>query len=83
MKYYITNHNNKAQDKLRTLHSKQPKAFWKLINKLDNKNVDDKIKIEELYNYFKTLNTADEPDPFINLSDHNLTLNSPITQTEI
>ena len=86
MNYYITNHNNKTQDKLRDLHSKQPKAFWKLINKLDNKNVDDKINIEELYNYFKNLNTGevnDEPDPFINLSDHNLTLNSPITQTEI
>ena len=48
MNYYIKNHNNKTQGKLRNLHSKQPKAFWKLINKLDNKKVDDEIKIHQL-----------------------------------
>ena len=56
------------------------------MNNFETKQVDDKIKIEKLYEYLKTLN-AYEPnydnDPQIDLNDQNDTLDPPITEEEI
>ena len=83
---FINDHKNKTQNKLRHLHSGQPKQFWKLIHNLETKKVDDKIKIEELYEYFKNLN-SDEPnddnEPQLHLNDQNDTLDAPITEQQI
>ena len=58
MNFYIKKHNFHTQNKLRKLHSKKPKEFWKLLNKPDDNSTDEKIKIEELYEYFKNINTC-------------------------
>ena len=83
LNFFINDHKNKTQNKLRNLHSGQPKQFRKLMNNLQPKKVDGKIKIKELYEYFKNLN-ADEPNDDnelqIDLNDQNDTLDAPITK---
>ena len=86
LNFLFNDHKNKTQNKLRNLHSGQPKQFWKLMHNLETKKVDDKIKIEELYEYFKNLNSDelnDDNEPQIDLNDQNDTLDAPITEKEI
>ena len=56
------------------------------MNRLDSKSTDEKIKIEELYEYFKNLNSNElheDDDIQINLQNNDEILNSQITDDEI
>ena len=86
MNFYVKRHNFQTLNKLRKLHSKKPKEFWRLLNKLDDTLTDKKIKIEELYEYFKNINAGvndEQDDTQINVQNHDEILNSPITTEEI
>ena len=48
--------------KLKTMKSKNPKDYWKLINAGKKKGSSSKISIDDLYNFFKDLNAGDIND---------------------
>ena len=88
MNFYINKHNKSTQDKLRNLKSKNPKDFWKIMNSLDKAKGNERINIETLYNYFKTLNEQNENEEIaqdldIDINNDDELLNSPITEEEI
>ena len=86
LNFHINKHNFQLQNKLRQLHSSRPKEFWRLLNRLDSKSTDEKIKIEELYEYSKNLNSNElheDDDIQINLQNNDEILNSQITDDEI
>ena len=75
--------------KLRSMHHKQPKEYWKFLNRLKNKNNFEQPNITEFYQYFKNINMAgyeeseDTDIPFIDPNESNEYLNSPISAQEI
>ncbi|MES9879996.1 MAG: reverse transcriptase family protein, partial [Sedimenticola sp.] len=85
---HISKHKQKAQTKIRELHSNKPKEFWKILNNIDKKKTDDKISLDTLYEYFKEMNANDNPPDNeqnfnINISDDDEILNSKISEDEI
>ena len=91
MNKYINKHNKNNEAKLRNLHKKRPKDYWKLLNSLQNKNSKDMPDTKTFYDYFKDCNLPNyDPDDISELGtydqDSQLTnqyLNSPITVAEI
>ena len=77
-------------EKLRNLKSTNPKEFWKIINSVDKKNTHTP-PLDELHNFFKTLNTCSNENDQIchdiefdeNLVEINEEINQPISQEEI
>ena len=71
------------------MHHKQPKEYWKFLNRLKNKNNFEQPNITEFYHYFKSINMAgyeeseDTDIPFIDPNESNKYLNSPISAQEI
>lgn len=57
IKQYYTKHIIGLQNKIRKLRTEKPKEYWKLINSIDKKNNNIPISMENMYNYFKTLNS--------------------------
>ena len=90
MNFYINKFIKKSQNKLRNMHNKDPKEYWKTLNSIDNKKQDPDIVLEDLYNFFKNLNgpsdnDAPDTDTFpthINEEGDEI-LNSFITETEV
>ena len=89
MNFYLNKFNKETQDELRSLKSKSPKAFWKIMNSSERKNEGNDIDLETLFNFFKNLNentgTQDDEENLINIdtSDDDEILNSSITEAEI
>ena len=77
-------------EKLRNLKSTNPKEFWKIINSVDKK-ITHTAPLDELHNFFKTLNTCSNENDQIchdiefdeNLVEINEEINQPISQEEI
>ena len=51
MIFYINKFIKKSQNKLRNMHNKDPKEYWKTLNSIDNKKQDPDIVLDDLYNF--------------------------------
>ena len=60
LNYFIRKHKKDTQNKLRKLKSKSPKQFWKLLNNLQSKKENKDISINDLYNFFKDINSPND-----------------------
>lgn len=91
MNKHITNYNKRNEQTLRTMNTKNPKAYWKYLKTVQpNKKQTVKPQLETLYNHFKTVSNdpSHNLDESSNLNEQytdnsNFTLNSPITAPEI
>ena len=86
IKKYHSKHLIGLQNKIRQLRTEQPKQYWKLINSIDKKKDNIPISEDEMFNFFKSLNSdvdtqemnADLPNIQLNinfLNDDDDTLN--------
>ena len=89
MNTYINRHNKNNEEKLRNMHCKRPKDYWKILNSIKNKTAKEMPDINSFYDHFQECNLPDDdsedmPDESANiLRDNNEYLNSPITTAEI
>ena len=65
------------------MKSKSPKQYWKILNSLQSKKESKDISMNDLYNFFKDINSPinDSPDPEsenLNFSIENKILNCHI-----
>ena len=77
-------------DKLRSLRTSDPKAYWSLLNRGYDKSVKNatssKVAMDVFFNHFKNLNTVQDnvdvvlPD---NISQYNEVLNQPFVEKEV
>ena len=64
LNYFIRKHKKDTQTKLRKLKSKSPKQIWKILNSLKSKMENKDISMNDLYNFFKDMNSPnDSHDP--------------------
>jgi hypothetical protein len=77
------------ENELRNTSESNPEELWKILNKFKISKREDKIDIDELYEYFKNLNLSNEVGdsnfeiPDINDNLANDTVNGEITEEEI
>ena len=65
--------------KIRELRTSNPKEFWKIINSKDRKKKVTNVNLDELFDFFKDLNTDQNDDiPDHVLSDEELEMLSDI-----
>jgi hypothetical protein len=90
MNKFLNKYNKSNQDKLRQMHKKQPKDYWKFINKISENKKVDLPNLNSLYEYFESINNNPlhnindtEYVNDINLNDNDRILNSEITPEEI
>ncbi|MEW8546901.1 MAG: reverse transcriptase family protein, partial [Candidatus Thiodiazotropha sp.] len=79
VKKYYSNHIVGLQNKIRKLRTEKPKDYWKLINSINKKAENIPIEINDMFDYFKTINKDDDyedasvdtatPEIFFNLAD--------------
>ena len=55
MNFYINKFINNSQNKLRKMHNKYPKEYWKTLNSIDNKKQDTDIVLEDIYIFFSKI----------------------------
>ena len=89
----FTEYQQKTTEELRKVSKKDTKGVWKILNKFNNKNNKESqndISLQTLFEHFKKLNENDsdeEVEPDFNFAhidnDVNQFLNSPITKKEI
>ena len=87
----FTEYQQKAAKELRNVSKKDTKELWKILNKFNNKNNKENqndISLQTLFEHFKKLNENDsdddvEPDFNFDLIDNDQFLNSPITEKDI
>jgi len=62
MKQSYKNHQQKLENELRKTSMQNSKTFWKILNRFSKKGTDTNIKItiDQLYEYFKSLNENEE-----------------------
>ena len=87
MNKFINKEQVKTQENLQKLHSNKPKEFWKILNSLEKKSDNPDLDLNEFYEYFRNINSAenieDDHEVDIDLHDNNDILNSQITDQEI
>lgn len=91
MNKHIRQFKKVNESKLRNLNKSNPKEYWKYLNRLKNKkNPPEVPNINEMFNYFKTINEADSPETeqyeieqLPDINDPSNPLNMPITDAEI
>ena len=64
---------------IRKLRTEKPKDYWKLINSINKKTENIPVEINDMFEYFKTLNKNDDyedatadaatPEIFLNIAD--------------
>lgn len=79
VKKYYSKHIASLQNKIRKLRTEKPKDYWKLINSINKKTENIPIEINDMFEYFKTLNKNDDyedvtadtatPEIFLNIAD--------------
>ena len=91
MNKHIVKYRREIKRKLKTMRSKDPKQFWKILNNGSTVN-NPNISIGSLFDFFKNLNKKPEPDPLlvdhrdgndIDVAQLNHELNNYITKDEI
>ena len=62
MKQSYKNHQHKLENELRKTSKQDSKTFWKILIRFSKKGTDKNIKItiNQLYEYFKSLNEKEE-----------------------
>ncbi|MEW8548328.1 MAG: hypothetical protein AB2693_32900, partial [Candidatus Thiodiazotropha sp.] len=89
MNKFIDKYNQSNEQKLRNLHNKHPKEYWKFLNSVKNKELSETPDINTFYEYFKEANSSEfnleEDSELINDGDldDNEFLNTPINVAEI
>ncbi|MEW8548196.1 MAG: reverse transcriptase family protein, partial [Candidatus Thiodiazotropha sp.] len=89
MNFFINKHKESNATKLRDIHSKRPKEFWRYLNSLKPKQNNKMPSINQFHNYFKKVNTdvnSSEPDfddSDYRIDDDDDILNSSISDSEI
>ena len=56
MSFHINKFNRLQLKKLRKLHDKTPKQYWKILDSIDNKDEKSDIELDTLFDFFKDLN---------------------------
>ena len=90
MHFFIKKEKHDKSQKLRAMTTKNPKQYWKYLNSLKPKGKPtEPISLDDLYNYFKQMNSNDVEDERFsnmdiitqnqNISNQNMSLNSEIT----
>lgn len=84
---FVKEYKYKQANKLRRMNTNDPKQYWRFLNRLKPRTTENQTpSIEELYDHFKTINSAGNDDnDFVmpNIHDINADLNAPITENEI
>ena len=89
MNEFIDKHNQSNEQKLRNMHTKHPKEYWKFFNSIKSNMTSEIPGISTFYEYFKEVNSSEynleEDSEIINDSnlDDNEYLNAPFTAVEI
>ena len=60
IKKYHSKHLIGLQNKIRQLRTEQPKQYWKLIISINKKKDNIPISADEMFNFFKSLNSDDD-----------------------
>lgn len=83
----LLQYKRSMRNKVRQMQQKSPKDFWNYVNSLNSKNCDPDIKIENLFQFFKDINSTEHDDAGLEEHDANNLdlniLNSAITEDEI
>lgn len=85
MNKFIDKHNQSNEQKLRNIHTKHPKEYWKFLNSIKSNETSEIPGISTFYEYFKEVNSSEynleEDSEIINDSnrDDNEYLNAPFT----
>ena len=82
----INLHKTDKTNKLRNMHSNQPKDYWKYLNCLQQKKNNNQPCTDDFYEHFKLIdqsNEAQEGTPNINIENANHILNAKITSAKI
>ena len=82
---YFNIYKRNLQIKIQQRRQNEPKDYWKLINGVKKNDCRNDVHINELCEYFKTMNTADDTHDDFELPAevHNDEINRPITVNEI
>ena len=88
---YINKHNKANESKLRNMHRKRPKEYWKFLNSLKNKKQNEQPDLNEFYEHFKNINATSNIDPEDDIpltppdfdNDGEEILNCEVTESEI
>jgi hypothetical protein len=89
MNTYINKHKFENERKLRQIHTKNPKDYWKILNSIKPQDSSKQPSIDDFYNYFNGANNSDEnrqqinEDFFDNRQPNLELLNGQITESEI
>ena len=89
LNYFIRKNKKDTQNKLWKLKSKSLKQFWKILNSLQSKRKNKDIRMYDLYNFFKDINSPnDSHDPEsenlnISIDNDDEILNFHISENEI
>ena len=88
--FYINQHKWKNANKLRQLHTRRPKEYWRYLNSLSkNKSSGKSPSLQEFIEHFRNINVSERNEDFVfeqsgydsENADH--ILNSPITESDI
>ena len=52
MNFHINKYNKTQQSKLRDLHDKNPRQYWKILNDIENKKDSEAIDLNTLHTFF-------------------------------
>ena len=87
MNKHINKYKAKTKNKLRSMQSKRPKEFWKIINSMEPKSQEKNVNIDDFYDFFKGEDNLIDYEPDfgneININDDDEILNVKITSQEI
>ena len=89
MNFFINKQKQKNEDKLRQIHSTNPKEFWKYLNSFQNKGNEISPTVNEFYDFFKNVNCDtnspdfDLDDSTFKIDDDDNILNASITENEV
>ena len=87
MNKFISKSRKQNENKLRNLQSKKPKQYWNFLNSLKHRSNSNSPSLNEFYEYFRDLNSADLENAdlsdfdYLHSSDENL--NKEITYEEV
>lgn len=88
---HYANYKRKIRQKLNNLRTKNPKEYWKILNKNNQSSSNNNLNLNIFYEFFKNINEIDDTDErlqepnfdvFPN-STYNFEINSPIKESEI
>ncbi|MEW8546030.1 MAG: reverse transcriptase family protein, partial [Candidatus Thiodiazotropha sp.] len=86
MNKYINLHKKQKAKRLRDMHTKNPKEYWKYLNSLNVKSEKAHPPLNVFYEHFKNINQGDHPHENYSYTDYmvdNDQLNNKITVQEI